>query len=267
VSDLRVTTAPGTLLVDFGHERRVLSSAVLGGGINVAHGWLNATVPTDYDRLDPAADVAERAAALGFERPLVGMLTAVDVARVERAQRGVATVFATVGVGHALAAAGTRPRVVPAVGTINLLVMLDARLDDAALVGAVQTAVEAKAQALAAAAVPARNADCHATGTATDSICVAALPGGGIPFAGPATAVGADLAQAVHAAILAGARADRADFGPLYDTGLLPLPAGSAGAGAAPGSRAAGGTATASGSRAAGAPGSDAGALAAEESQ
>ena len=252
---LHVTSAPGTLLVDFGGERRVLSSAVLGGGIGSAHGWLNATVPTDYDRLDPDVDLAERAAALGFARPLVGMLTAVDVARVERARRGVATVFATVGVGHALAAAGTRPRVVPAVGTINLLVVVDAALDDAALVGAAQTAVEAKAQALAAAAIPARNADCHATGTATDSICVAALPGGGIPFAGPATAVGADLAHAVHAAILAGARADRADFGPRYDTGLLPLPAGSAGAGAAPvvrGSGAVGGAPAAPGSGAVG---------------
>jgi adenosylcobinamide hydrolase len=232
-ADLRVRTAPGTLLVDFGGPRRVLSSAVLGGGIGVARGWLNATVPTDYDRLDPAADLAERAAAIGFEGPLVGMLTAVDVARCERARHGAATVFATVGVGHALAAAGTRPRAVPAAGTINLLVLLDAALDDAALAGAAQTAIEAKAQALAAAGVPARNADCHATGTATDSFCVAALPGGGLPFAGPATKIGADLAQAVHAAVLAGALADRADFGPLYDTGRLPLPAGSAGAGAA----------------------------------
>ncbi|MBB4663742.1 adenosylcobinamide amidohydrolase [Conexibacter arvalis] len=219
MSALRVTTAPGTLLVDFGQPRRVLSSAVLGGGIGVAHGWLNATVPTDYDRLDPHADLAERAAALGFARPLVGMLTAVDVARCERARRGVATAFATVGVGHALAAAGTRPRVVPAIGTINLLVVVDAPLDDAALAGAAQTAIEAKVQALAAAAIPARNADCHATGTATDAFCIAALPGSTVPFAGPATSVGADLAQAVHAAVLAGARADRADFGPLYETG------------------------------------------------
>lgn len=216
-SGLRVTTAPGLLLVDFGGPRRVLSSAVLGGGIGTAHGWLNVTVPMSYARTDPEADLAERAAALGFGAPLIGMLTGVDVARCERTQIGGASVFATVGVGSALAAAGEEPVVVPAVGTINLLVVVDAPLDDAALAGAAQTAIEAKVQALALAEVPARNATCHATGTATDSFCIAALPGGGVPFAGPATAVGADVGRAVHAAILTGARADRADFGPLHD--------------------------------------------------
>lgn len=213
---LRITRAPGTLLVDFGGARRVLSSAVLGGGIGIAHGWLNATVASDYGRTDPDADLTERAAALGFQRPFVGMLTAVDTARCEHGERGVARAFATVGVGHALAAAGTRPRAVPAVGTINLLVLVDVPLDDAALAGAAQTAIEAKAQALAAAAIPAANADVPATGTATDAFCIAALPGGGVPFAGPATSVGADVAHAVHRAVLAGALADRADFGPLH---------------------------------------------------
>ncbi len=217
VTEGLVTRRPGTLLVDFGGPRRVLSSAVLGGGIGTARGWLNATVASDYDRLDPAVDLAERAAAVGFDAPLVGMLTAVDVDRCETAERGRARVFATVGVGHALAAAGTRPRAVPTVGTINLLVLVDAPLDDAALAGAAQTAIEAKAQALAAAAIPAANADCHATGTATDAFCIAALPGGGEPFAGPATAIGADIAHAVHNAVLAGAIADRADFGSLFE--------------------------------------------------
>lgn len=216
VGEPEITAAPGTLLVSFGGPRRVLSSAVLGGGIGTARGWLNATVPCDYERFDPDADLAERAVALGFDGPLVGMLTAVDVARCEQRRRGVARAFATVGVGHALAAAGTRPRAVPNVGTINLLVLVDAPLSDAALVGAAQTAIEAKVQALAAAAVPAANGDCHATGTATDAICIAALPGGSVPFAGPATAVGADVAYAVHAAVLAGALADRADFAPLH---------------------------------------------------
>lgn len=214
--DVRVTHGPGLLLVDFGGPRRVLSSAVLGGGIGTAHGWLNATVPIDYDRLDPAADLRERVAELGFAAPLVGMLTGVDVARCERARRGVAEAFATVGVGHALAAAGDRPRLLPSVGTINLLVLVDAPLDDAALAGAAQTAIEAKVQALAAARVPAANADCDATGTATDAFCIAALTGGGVPFAGPATAIGADVAHAVHRAVLAGAHADRADFASLY---------------------------------------------------
>jgi adenosylcobinamide amidohydrolase len=95
------------------------------------------------------------------------------------------------------------------VGTINLLVVVDAPLTDAGLAGALQTAVEAKAQALADARVPAANADGYATGTATDSICVACPPGAGAAFAGPATAVGGWIARAVHAAVLAGAVAER----------------------------------------------------------
>ena len=82
-------------------------------------------------------------------------------------------------------------------------------LSDAALVTAVQTATEAKAQALADAGVRALNHHGPATGTATDAICVAAPPGGEVAFAGPATAVGAAIAHAVHGAVLSGARIHR----------------------------------------------------------
>jgi adenosylcobinamide hydrolase len=207
---MRVTLGRDALAVHFGSRRRVLSSAVLGGGLTEARCWLNVTVPIDYARLDPAADLAERAAAMDLAGPVVGMLTAVDVRTHGRTTHGCATTFTTVGVGHALAAAGRRPRALPAVGTINLLVVVDAALDDAALAGAAQTAVEAKAQALADAGIRAANAGGLATGTATDAFCIAALPGGGVPFAGPATRAGGDIARAVHAAVLDGARADRA---------------------------------------------------------
>jgi len=199
-----------TLVAEFAGELRVLSSAVLGGGIGPACAWLNVTVAYDYARTDPAADLAERAALLRLRGPVVGMLTAAQVSAHEHRGHGCASAVATVGVGHALAAAGTRPRAVPAAGTINLLVVVDARLDDAALAGAAQTAVEAKAQALAAARVPAANAAGFATGTATDAFAIACLPGGGVRFAGPATPVGADIARAVYAAVHAGALADRA---------------------------------------------------------
>jgi adenosylcobinamide amidohydrolase len=58
---------------------------------------------------------------------------------------------------------------------------------------------------LADARVPAENHDGFATGTATDSICVAALPGATEPFAGPMSAAGAALARCVHAAVHEGA--------------------------------------------------------------
>lgn len=211
--DIHVTLAGGLLAVTFDDERRTLSSAVLGGGLASARAWLNASVAPDYARTDPADDLRERAAGLRLPTPVVGMLTAVDVADHQRAASGAVRAFATVGVRHGLAAAGTRPRAVPLAGTINLLVVVDAPLDDAALAGAAQTAVEAKAQALAAAAVPAINAPGYATGTATDAFCIAAQAGGGVPFAGPATRVGADIARAVFAAVTAGVLADRSGAG------------------------------------------------------
>src|SRR5207249_787625 len=119
--------------------------------------WLNAQVPPDYARADPEDDLAARATHLALAAPVVGMITAADVARHTEGARGGARALATVGVEWALAAAGSRPRAVPPVGTINLLVLTDAPLADAGLVNALQTAVEAKAQALAEAGVRARN--------------------------------------------------------------------------------------------------------------
>jgi adenosylcobinamide amidohydrolase len=170
--------------------------------------WLNLGVEPSYSRTDPAAHLAEQAGGLGG--PVVGTLTAVDVSTYTSARRGSARAFATVGAAHGLAAAGRRPRAVPRAGTINLLVAVAAPLTDAGLAGALATAVEAKAQALAEAGVPAVNSTGFATGTATDAICVACPPGATEPFAGPATRTGADLAQAVHAAVLEGALAERA---------------------------------------------------------
>jgi adenosylcobinamide hydrolase len=198
------------LVVDFGGPRRTLSSAVLGGGLGWATHWLNVQVPPDYARLDPDVHLADVAGAMHLD-PLavIGMLTAADVGAARLAASGPARVHATVGIGQPLAAAGRRPRAVRPVGTINVLVLVDAPLCDGALVGAVQTATEAKAQALADARVPALNHAGAATGTATDAICVAASAGGSEPFAGPASAVGAAIAGAVHAAVLAGAQAWR----------------------------------------------------------
>lgn len=213
--------AGGRLVVELGAPYRCVSSAVLGGGLGWVRTWLDLEVVRPYTRTDPEVHLLEESGDLAA--PVVGMLTAARVASFRRATVGGATAVTTVGVGHALAAAATRPRVVPSVhaasrsggagpvvGTINLLVVVDQPLTDAGLVNALQTAVEAKAQALAAARVAAANADGWATGTATDSVCVACPPGGREGFAGPATRVGAELALAVLEAVRSGAELGRA---------------------------------------------------------
>jgi adenosylcobinamide amidohydrolase len=201
----------GALVVGFGGPRRCLSSAVVGGGLRTAQAWLNLQVRHGYARLDPDVHLRDEMAARGLDpATTLGVMTAADVDRATRHHEAGTRAIATVGIGVPLAAAGRLLREVPAVNTINIVVLTDAPLTDAGLVYAVQTATEAKAQALADAGVAARNHAGPATGTATDSICVAALPGQREPFAGPMAPAGAEIAHCVHAAVLAGALAFRA---------------------------------------------------------
>jgi adenosylcobinamide hydrolase len=198
------------LLATLPVAHRCLSSAVLGGGLTSARHWLNLQVPHDYARTDPEVHLTEVARANALDpSEVIGMLTAADVRAGVRRDRGPASAVATVGIGQPLAAAGRRPRPLPRVGTINVFIVVRRPLSDAALVAAVQTATEAKAQALADAGVRALNHHGPATGTATDAICVATPPGAEVAFAGPATAIGAAIAHAVHGAVLSGARIHR----------------------------------------------------------
>jgi adenosylcobinamide amidohydrolase len=192
------------LWVDLGSEHRCLASTVLGGGLGAVRTWVNLQVPSDYARTDPGAHLAALTAA--FPRPVVGMLTAAPVDRFQDVIVGTARAFATVGLGHPIAAAGRQPAPGPRQRTINLLVVTGAALTDAALVGALQTAVEAKVQALADAGIEASNHAGLATGTASDAVAVACVPGAFVDFAGPATPAGSELALAVHRAVYAGCR-------------------------------------------------------------
>ncbi|MEW6637142.1 MAG: adenosylcobinamide amidohydrolase [Actinomycetota bacterium] len=200
---MEVSAREGVLVARFASPMRCLSSAVLGGGLGEVRSWLDVQVPSDYSRTDPEAHLAGVAGGLGLPGPVVGMLTAVLVEDYVRVSRGSSTVVATVGVRDPLAAASAEPPEAPRAGTINVLAVVGAPLTDAALVGAACTVVEAKAGALAEAGVRAAGGE-PATGTATDSLCVACPPGSSVPFAGPATAHGRDLALAVRGAVLRG---------------------------------------------------------------
>ncbi|MEW2386510.1 adenosylcobinamide amidohydrolase [Micromonospora sp. NPDC047707] len=184
-----------------------VSSAPLGGGLGVREWVVNATVSMSYDREDPAGHLAELADQLGLDGPGVGLLTGVDVAEmVARTDSGV-RVWATVGLGMPVWAAAPEPSGVTAntpaapaqrVGTVNIVVYVPARLGPAALVNAVATATEAKAQALAELGVP-------GTGTPTDAVTVLCpVDGPEAAYGGPRSTWGAPLARAVHAAVSTG---------------------------------------------------------------
>jgi adenosylcobinamide amidohydrolase len=194
------------LVWDAGPGWRALSSALLGGGLRPCSWWLDAQVDKEYFRPDPTAHVRGIAAGLGLDPDAgVGMLTAADVGRAASATDGGVLVAATVGLGLPVWAAvppdAAAREAAERAGTINVLVVVPVPLADAALVNAVVTATEAKAQALAEAGVP-------GTGTSSDAVCVACRePREGEdaePYGGPRSTWGARIARAVHAAVAAG---------------------------------------------------------------
>lgn len=183
---------------------RMISSAVLGGGIGERAWVLNAQVSHGYRRTDPDRHLADLASDAGVRGPGVGLMTAADVSGYGHAHDNGAEAVVTAGLGvRGWAAAPAESTALPtAPGTINTVVALPVVLSDAALVNAVTTATEAKVQALL-------DTGYACSGTPTDAVCVAARaprPGEQVhAFAGPRSLWGARLARAVHAAVRAAA--------------------------------------------------------------
>ncbi|MFG3351801.1 adenosylcobinamide amidohydrolase [Streptomyces sp. NPDC048001] len=179
---------------------RMISSAVLGGGIGERAWVLNAQVSHGYRRTDPDRHLGELALAAGLHGQGVALMTAADVTRHGHAHDEGAEAVATAGISVRGWAASPRPgAAAPAApGTINVVAALPVALSDAALVNAVATATEAKVQALLEA-----GHDC--SGTPTDAVCIAARtprPGAELhAFGGPRSLWGARLARAVHRAV------------------------------------------------------------------
>ncbi len=185
------------LLWRFAAPLRAIASSPHGGGLGVRRWVMNAQVPHSYARRDPDHHLGRLGISLGLPRRGVGMLTAADVRSYTSAVDQGVEVTATVGLGcPVLAAAPHDPRPVSMAGTINLVAILPERLSDAALVNAIATATEAKAQAL-------HDLGIDATGTATDAVCLLCPnEGRAHDFGGPRSLWGSRLARAVHAAIV-----------------------------------------------------------------
>ena len=191
----------GTVVWRFPAALRAAASAPHGGGVGMRRWVINAQVPLSYGRRDPDHHLQRLAVSLGLPGRGVGMLTAADVRQQVDATEAGVEVVATVGLGHpTLAAAPDENGPISLVGTINLVAVIPERLADGALVNAVATVTEAKAQAL-------WDLGLRATGTATDAVCILCPDEGRAhAFGGPRSVWGARLARAVHGAVLAGAR-------------------------------------------------------------
>ena len=205
------------LLASFGSKVRACSWAIVGGGlVDAQHvAWLEVRdtelrPPVDARRLLDERLRAERLSGA------IGLLTSRSVATyadVSVDAHGVqARCLATVGLGNALRA-GDPPGVAGRIGTINLLVHVDAALSDEALLEASAIATEAKCAVVLGAGVKSRRSGEPATGTGTDCTVVTGLRAARVArgareqrYAGKHTAVGSVLGAAVEAAVGAGVR-------------------------------------------------------------
>ncbi|MCM3087158.1 adenosylcobinamide amidohydrolase [Bhargavaea ginsengi] len=183
---------------------RTVSSAVLNAGAGWARLFINRRVDPEYSTVDVREEMTQYVTKTGG-RPAetVAMMTAVPVGRAVIRDYGEGeirlTVMVTASTGHALDASRQQPsQRMEGPGTINTWVMINGRLPDEAFVQALVTATEAKTAVLNRMGIRDPRTGTPATGTATDSLLIAATQTGPeLPYAGPLTELGALIGRAV----------------------------------------------------------------------
>lgn len=201
------------------HPALALSSAVYGGGMLELDRVFNIYVDKHYRCDDPPREIAE--ALHDWQEQAdrcAGLLTAVKLEHTS-IQEHTNSEFGllcctTAGVSNAARAGSERTvfdvhgkkqnRTSYIPGTINIMLWFNGRMTPGAMVNAVQTAVEAKAAALADAGIADSENGLPATGTTTDAIVLAVrqtAANDGQPlhsYAGTATALGAAIGRLVY---------------------------------------------------------------------
>jgi len=163
---------------------RVASAAVCGGGIRDVDGVVNLSVPDNFSWCDLEQLARSRLEEAHLPPNCAVMFTAAEVENAVLSKMGDVACAITAGLSNAASIGRTLP--FEGRGTINIILLIDAVLDDACLIGAVQSAAEAKCAAVLDMGVPVEGG--KATGTTTDCITVAAtMRGAPHTYAGSAT--------------------------------------------------------------------------------
>lgn len=197
-----------TFLISSDQWLNVLGSAALGGEFRRTRHIINHTVKKGYSSDHPDRELDRLAAKMGLGEGAIGLMTAVDVRRtVVRSEfKGDLTVAAvcTAGTSHPCAAGvpviwDDNSMVTP--GTINIVVLIDGNLTEAAMVNAVITATEAKTRAVFQSGIRMPDGGI-ATGTTTDAVVIACnRRGEPLPYAGAATDLGYLIGHTVYLAV------------------------------------------------------------------
>jgi len=183
---------------------KTVSSAVHNPGIGWHNCLLNRSVPSDYVISDVKREVNEFLKRGHFSPTnTVVMLTAVPTALVAinefSAPFGSVIVAVTAGVGNAVDVSRVHERQdEPYIGTINTWVIINGCLSEEAFFQAMMTATEAKTKAMQSENIRDERSGTIATGTATDSLLIAATQKGTeMLYGGPITEVGKMIAKGV----------------------------------------------------------------------
>jgi adenosylcobinamide hydrolase len=196
-----------TFLISSENWLDVLSSAAFDGGLRRARHIFNHTVTKSYNCEDPSRDLDRLAAEMDLHQGVIGLMTAVDVRRtvvVSESKKDL-TVAAVCTAGTSNPCTAGRPVLwdnkAAAPGTINIVVLINGSLTQAAMVNAVITATEAKTRAIVQCGITMPDGS-MATGTTTDAVAIACTGRGKpLPYAGAATDVGYLIGSTVYQAV------------------------------------------------------------------
>ena len=162
---------------------------------------------------DPARTLSKLASSLGIRERFVGLMTAVslrDLVTVREASDEIwVEGFVTVGTSNAVRAGEPiMPSQLingsPHPGTINLILVTNARLSTSAMVGMVQVATEAKTAVLLRAKVKSWTGRPGATGTGTDAVVVVSGTGPPLRYSGTHTVLGELVGRVIETAVTEG---------------------------------------------------------------
>jgi adenosylcobinamide hydrolase len=193
---------------------RVLSSALLNGGLTEANGIINVQVPegsgsdvNDMHWSGPEAFLKKKLELLQLPKEkVVGLMTAAQmknvVASTEKYDGVTLTVFVTAGATVAVTAgepAASKSSQHQKIGTINIIILVDGNLTEGGMVEVVKTATEAKTVAIRELDIRSRFSGDLATGTLTDSVVVGCTKKGDpIQYAGTFTILGELIGKCVR---------------------------------------------------------------------
>ncbi len=208
-----------TLVISFANPRLVISSAVLGGGIRSTQVIINHQVDghagskgSDQEQIhaDPQRYLQHIMKRLTGKGSGIGLMTAVDLRHLllKRVRSGPLWVegFFTVGITNAVCVGEpVKSKLVSKdirrLGTINVILVTNASLPPAALVGAIGVATESKTAVMLEQSIDSWTGRKGATGTGTDSIVFVSGSGPHLSYSGTHTKIGELIGRVVRAGV------------------------------------------------------------------